>query len=580
MIDPLVSLAFSVEKSKGVYALLLGSGVSRSAGIPTGWEVVLDLVRRLATVEGVDAVADPVGWYEQRYGKEPDYSELLNALCKTSSERQQLLRSYFEPTPDERREGLKEPTKAHRAIAQMVTDEYVHVVLTTNFDRLVERAIEDAGVSPVVISSADAIDGALPLAHQRCCVIKLHGDYLDTRIKNTPAELAEYDPRVDRLLDQVFDEFGLIVCGWSGQWDPALRSAIERTTTRRFSVAWASRGQPAEVARKLIAHRDGSLIDVEDADSFFVKLQQTVRGLADSNRPHPSTVEAAVALSKRYLADPTGRIALADLVHAEAEPARKAVIDVCGYIQKDERDNNVGEWFERFRAVVERLQAVLIQCAAWGEPSVQPMLVAAINRLAIGTEYGQSSVRSWLRLYPAMSLLYGCGLSAIANNRLDTVRALFYESRLYDANKAGPLILDRFWSEIHEPANTLWGEQKMFTPRSEHLFEVMRGPLERFLPADGQYEEAFDSFEYLLALAYMDLVSDEDQSLGPWAPPGRFCWKARRPGSSRLTLAEAELKAEGPQWTPLRAGFFGGSAETASKLQEQLRAFVGRLPYH
>ncbi len=40
MIEPIVSLAFSLHANKGVYALLLGSGVSRSAGIPTGWEVV------------------------------------------------------------------------------------------------------------------------------------------------------------------------------------------------------------------------------------------------------------------------------------------------------------------------------------------------------------------------------------------------------------------------------------------------------------------------------------------------------------------------------------------------------------
>lgn len=34
--DPTTQLAFSMFENKGVYALLLGSGVSRSAGIPTG----------------------------------------------------------------------------------------------------------------------------------------------------------------------------------------------------------------------------------------------------------------------------------------------------------------------------------------------------------------------------------------------------------------------------------------------------------------------------------------------------------------------------------------------------------------
>ena len=46
--DILLKLAFSVQQNSGVYALLIGSGVSRSAGIPTGWEITLDLIKRYA----------------------------------------------------------------------------------------------------------------------------------------------------------------------------------------------------------------------------------------------------------------------------------------------------------------------------------------------------------------------------------------------------------------------------------------------------------------------------------------------------------------------------------------------------
>jgi len=35
-------------------------------------------------------------------------------------------------------------------------------------------------------------------------VVKVDGDYLDTRIMNTPEELTEYDERVSRLLDRIF----------------------------------------------------------------------------------------------------------------------------------------------------------------------------------------------------------------------------------------------------------------------------------------------------------------------------------------------------------------------------------------
>ena len=58
MIDPIQSLAFSIQTNPGVYALLLGSGVSRSAGIPTGWEIVMDLLGKLAATKGQTIDAD------------------------------------------------------------------------------------------------------------------------------------------------------------------------------------------------------------------------------------------------------------------------------------------------------------------------------------------------------------------------------------------------------------------------------------------------------------------------------------------------------------------------------------------
>jgi hypothetical protein len=58
-INPRDALATSMHASPGVYATLVGSGVSTGAGIRTAWGVVQDLVRRIAASEGVDP--DEVG---------------------------------------------------------------------------------------------------------------------------------------------------------------------------------------------------------------------------------------------------------------------------------------------------------------------------------------------------------------------------------------------------------------------------------------------------------------------------------------------------------------------------------------
>ena len=232
MIDPIHSLAFSVQANPGVYAVLLGSGVSRAAKIPTGWEVTLDLIRKLAELHGETSDPDPERWYLEKVDQEANYSNLLDELAKTPAERQQLLRTYWEPAEQEREDGEKQPTAAHRAIATLVAQGFIKVIITANFDRLVETALNDAGVVPTVLSSPDQVQGALPLIHTQCCVFKVHGDYLDTRIRNTPDELDQYPPEFDQLLDRIFDEFGLIVCGWSAEWDGALRSALTRAPSR------------------------------------------------------------------------------------------------------------------------------------------------------------------------------------------------------------------------------------------------------------------------------------------------------------------------------------------------------------
>lgn len=228
-----------MQANKGTYALLLGSGVSRSAKIPTGWEVTLDLIRKLAKMKDQSCEPSPAVWYKDTYGEDADYSKILEAVGKTPADRRAILKSYFEPTDEERQRGEKIPTEGHRRIAELVSKGYVRLIVTTNFDHLVEDALRTLGIEPVVISTPDGILGAPPLSQPNILVVKPHGDYLDARIKNTPDELSQYEEPFDGLLDRIFDEFGLIVCGWSATWDFAMRKALERCKTQiRRENSW------------------------------------------------------------------------------------------------------------------------------------------------------------------------------------------------------------------------------------------------------------------------------------------------------------------------------------------------------
>src|SRR5260370_27787546 len=133
--------AISLHHSPGAYAVLVGSGLSRAAGIPTGWEITLELIRRLGALEGVTYQDDWPTWFQKKYGKAPGYAAVLDFLATTQSERRAILRKFIEPQADE---DARRPTKAHHAIATMVVEGLIRVIITTNFDRLIETALREA----------------------------------------------------------------------------------------------------------------------------------------------------------------------------------------------------------------------------------------------------------------------------------------------------------------------------------------------------------------------------------------------------------------------------------------------------
>jgi hypothetical protein len=59
MIDRDLTLAIALATDPGSYAFLVGSGMSRSAGIPTGFEIVTDLILKVAALTGDDPGQDP-----------------------------------------------------------------------------------------------------------------------------------------------------------------------------------------------------------------------------------------------------------------------------------------------------------------------------------------------------------------------------------------------------------------------------------------------------------------------------------------------------------------------------------------
>lgn len=581
MIDPILSLAFSVHGNKGVYAVLLGSGISRSAQIPTGWEIVIELIRKLARLRGEDCEPDPAAWYRTAFGQEPDYSQILNDVAATPSERQQLLRSYFEPTSEERAESVKSPTKAHLAIAELVSRGYIRVIVTTNFDRLMEMALERVGVVPTVLSTPDHIKGMLPLVHTQCCIIKVHGDYLDTRIKNTPEELAGYDSEVDILLDQVFDEFGLLVCGWSAEWDEALKAAILRARNRRFSLYWGAHGQPGEQAKQLLQFRGGQVISIQNADQFFTLLEEKVVALESFEQPHPLSAKLAIVALKKYLSEEKYRIQLGDFISAETEKAVAQLNPKNFPLQAPQISTEaLTERLKHYEAICENPLALGVTGSFWGKSEHRQLWERMLKRfLQQGGSYSGLKIWGELRLYPASLFFYATGIAAIFTNDYELLHRTFSVEFLDNdgAKLKAVQRLPAFCLLQRDVGQMLEGMNDRYAPLNDWIHTFLRVTFKDILPDDSEYDQAFDRFELFAALAYLRLSKRPNGHV--WAPPGRFGYQHRHRDEFFQAL-EASFNAEGNQSRYVSIDVFGQTVTACRVHITELREFISKLQWY
>lgn len=554
-LSPLVSLATSMHSQPGVYAVLLGSGVSTGAGIPTGWGVVTELVARVAAASAPDdpaavlaARADPERWWSQHDDGTLGYSSLLEKLAPSAAARQGLLAGFFEPNSDDETPA-RQPSKAHRAIAELVRRGTVKVIVTTNFDRLMEQALDAVGVSPQVISRPEAVNGMAPLAHSSATVIKLHGDYRDLGTRNTPDELSEYPAEWTGLLKQVFDEYGLVVSGWSADWDVALVGALEESTSRRYPLFWDQRSSRGETAKRLLAGRGGIILPASSADELFGELAESLEALDRLSAP-PLTTAMAVARLKRYLPDPVRRIDLHDLVMGTVD----SVVDSIAAQPVSSTDGTevtfqtVDDAIASHVRSVDPLVPLLIEGVWHDTDGVHDQLwVDLVQRLidagvAFSPRFNQM-LRS-ARLIPALVVVAVISITATRRNREGLLITITteVEGQLQpgvDQTKNAAQILHYQRLFTDDLVNDLprWEGQRWLYPTS-HLFSTdVRRFFTDLIPDDEEFLRAYRGFEYRIGLI-QERTPGHRAISGEYV--GEWAWQGEEPYAESALRKQAE----------------------------------------
>lgn len=474
-----------MHAAPGRYAVLLGAGVSTQAGVPQAYEVQTDLIRSLMRMNGITESDDPINWFREKYDLEPSYDVLLSRLTSTQDERQALLRGYFET--NSLTDQPLAPTDAHRALARLVSAGRIKIVLTTNFDRLMEAALAAEGIDPVVVSTTGAAESLFPLEGGRCLVVHVHGEYLHPgSMLNTPGELASYGDGMNRLLDRIFDEYGLVVAGWSARVDTALRDAIERCKTRRFTTTWVEPFSLSTPATDVIAVREAVVVQ-QTAEVFFASTADASAALAERAKPHPLEAPVAIATAKRYLGGEYTSVRLHDLLHVEL-----------GKISTLEPIANrnfqlVESSFATMRATVldgtEISAGLVATLAYWGNDDTEQWWLPTIERLARPVRgFGGLTMFIDLVRSPATILIYAGGVGAAAAGHWDRVARILLAANTEFSYKKGSA-----------PAALLLSPNEVLGGGGTRFIEEMLKPLvaDELALGEEAFLDAWDRFEYL-----------------------------------------------------------------------------------
>ena len=482
-LDPIVSLTVGIAEQPGSFAFFLGSGASRDAGVPTGGEVRLQAMGELYRLhEKTDAtlsVPELETWFAASEFGKLSYSGILELMMPDAAVRRDYLAEHF---------GGREAGETHIRLADLSAQGLVRVFITTNFDRLLEHALQARGIEPVVVTADSELERAPAREHADCFVLKVHGDYLHETIRNTEAELAELEPGITAELAAIVDRYGLVITGYSGG-DHAISRVIRRRHAR-YGMYWVARSLPGQPARTLVEATAGRVILRDSAAEFLHDLQ----GRLAVFRAHPSglTPMTINAQTIQLLRD-DDRVGLRELVKVERRElfgVARSIVDEYQAVSAPSAEQAT-EIAERVLAAVDRYRGVLLPLIEHRSAAFEDE-IAVLSRLA-ETRYVDSGPTAWIKFpqWLAWILVNSCGAFAVETDNVAAAGRLL-QTAFHERDAAGMPLGLIFPGEAARVVSAVYLAERGITQRAAPWYDLLIESLGESELARTRYAEIGD----------------------------------------------------------------------------------------
>ena len=235
----------SVRPGGHKIVFFLGAGASESSGIPTAHWMIEDFARQLRkkwVAEGKKK-GNFQQWLESHKAWKNNttvYGRYFECFRRTELHRLEYLHPFMKAAS---------PSWGYFCLAQLMANKQIHMVVTTNFDDLVyEASTQYTVVRPRVYSTATPLL-QVEMDEERPTVIKLHGDFLYSRINITSKELRRVDKSLEDSVANTLQTHDVVVIGCSGS-DLSIRNLFSRPAAG--AVYWCTH-QGSKIPQELLA---------------------------------------------------------------------------------------------------------------------------------------------------------------------------------------------------------------------------------------------------------------------------------------------------------------------------------------
>ncbi len=292
---------------------VIGSGASFSSGIPTGARLVDEWLSSLFHSECPEAPDGQLqAWAETRFGIPWDrraevYGRVYAARFPDNASGQSALRVILKK---------KTPSFGYHALAQVLSKGRHDVVITTNFDNLVEDALVAHGVRSFTARSA--ADAAFVLQNgDKPRILKLHGD-VDRETYNADSSIEKLHRHWTVPLRAIFSEYVPLFLGYGG-CDPGFMEFLrkEYPPGQRHRPVWAYRvdplasgpagmppGRPSTaLAEEFVTKKQAWWAPIPGFDEFMLLLAPRELGIEHSGKAISAAAEQARAAYDNSLAE-------------------------------------------------------------------------------------------------------------------------------------------------------------------------------------------------------------------------------------------------------------------------------------